>query len=109
VPLGGVGFVSIPPPQYGYSGRTVNRYVWFILALNLLVLIPILVFARMRSSRVRPDAWEYRVEDISDTSFGDRLNVLGRQGWELVSARHVEEASASPVGYEVVMKRPLGR
>ena len=51
-------------------------------------------------------SWEYKIEHISDSGFEDRMNVLGKQGWEMVTARRSDDNLSSPTGYEVIFKRP---
>ena len=53
----------------------------------------------------KPPTWEYKVENISDSSLSDRLNLLGAQGWNLIQARHTEDTPAVQAGYEVILKR----
>jgi hypothetical protein len=52
--------------------------------------------------------WEYRVESIPDRSFDQRINAMGKDGWELVFARRASDgADYSPVfSYEMILKRP---
>ncbi len=49
--------------------------------------------------------WEYKVEDITGPSLSDRLNLLGKQGWELVQANRTDESGTVQAGYEVILKR----
>jgi len=52
--------------------------------------------------------WEYRIESFPDRSFDQRINAMGRDGWELVFARRVSDGSEySPTfSYEMIFKRP---
>ena len=52
--------------------------------------------------------WEYRIESIPDRSFDQRINAMGRDGWELVFARRASDGSDySPTfSYEMIFKRP---
>ena len=86
------------PSAESKAGNRLLRPVAGFLVLQLLIifLLAVLVF---RNPANRPEAWDYKVEQISDQSLEDRLNILGKQGWELVSLRHEE-------GYEAVLKRP---
>lgn len=57
----------------------------------------------------RPAArWEYRIEAPSDVQFEARMDSLGRQGWELVSARRATASSEydRSASYEMIFKRP---
>jgi hypothetical protein len=51
--------------------------------------------------------YEYRVVTITVTPIADQLNKLGNGGWEVVSARRVNEGNAAiqAAGYEVILKR----
>jgi len=48
-------------------------------------------------------AWEYRVEYLSQVQMGNQLNFMGKDGWELVSVVHNQEAEYP---YECFLKRP---
>src|SRR6266498_3553997 len=55
-----------------------------------------------------PIQWEYRIETVPDLSFDQRVNAMGKDGWELVFARRASDGSTySPVfSYEMIFKRP---
>lgn len=55
-----------------------------------------------------PIQWEYKIESIPDRSFDQRINAMGREGWELVFARRASDGSDySPTfSYEMIFKRP---
>lgn len=55
-----------------------------------------------------PVQWEYRIESLPDRSFDQRINAMGRDGWELVFARRASDGSDySPTfSYEMIFKRP---
>src|ERR1044072_4006681 len=55
-----------------------------------------------------PIQWEYRIESFPDRSFDQRINTMGRDGWELVFARRASDgADYSPTfSYEMIFKRP---
>ena len=52
--------------------------------------------------------WEYRIESVPDRSFDQRINAMGKEGWELVFARRASDGSDySPTfSYEMIFKRP---
>jgi hypothetical protein len=52
-----------------------------------------------------PDRWEYRIEAPSDLSLTDELDDLGREGWEVVSARRATSGSGYGASYEMILKR----
>jgi len=75
--------------------------------INVLVVAAIvLVGAAAPNARqaVRVRRWEYRVERTGDLTDTMRLNVLGRQGWELVSVTFRGDINATNGLY---FKRPL--
>ena len=57
------------------------------------------------SSGKTPSNWEYKVEAITASSLSDRLNLLGKQGWELVEATYTDDSGTVQAGYEVILKR----
>jgi len=71
------------------------------------ILAILFVLISFRSLNPKPvSSWQYKVEEISDTGFADRMNVLGKQGWEMVSARRPEDGQGQTMVYEVIFKRP---
>ena len=51
--------------------------------------------------------WEYAIQDVPDDGFTQKMNDLGNQGWELVSARRASNGTDSPtLSYKVIFKRP---
>ena len=85
----------------------VSRLLEWILGVNLLILVSLLAFALRSPYRQVDRGWEYKIEEISDSGFTDRMNVLGRQGWEMVSSRRPDDSGQSPIGYEIIFKRPV--
>lgn len=53
--------------------------------------------------------WQYQVLAIPDEAFAATMEALGRDGWELVTARRASDGDrSSPVfSYEVILKRRL--
>jgi len=90
-------------------GHRLYGPVRWLVALNLLsVLLLAFVAFRSHGASAAPTAWEYKVEEIADTGFDDRLSLLGKQGWEIVwFSRGVNGGSDATV-YEtqVIFKRP---
>ena len=56
-----------------------------------------------------PQRWVYKIEAPGDDEFAPVMDSLGRQGWELVSARRATSSSSSSqsASYEMIFKRPL--
>lgn len=55
-----------------------------------------------------PIQWQYKIESVPDRAFDQRINAMGKDGWELVFARRASDASDySPTfSYEMIFKRP---
>ena len=55
-----------------------------------------------------PVQWEYKIESLPDRSFDQRINAMGREGWELVFARRASDGSdySPSFSYEMIFKRP---
>lgn len=84
------------------SPATATQVGWLIaLAVVGLVLVaaPVLFGSQ--------EKWEYKVEAPSDYGLTEKLNRLGAQGWEVVSARRASDGSSySPTfSYEIIFKR----
>jgi hypothetical protein len=57
-------------------------------------------------SWIRPiPRWEYVIENPGDSTFESRMDDLGSEGWELVSARRAT-SEFGPARYEMIFKRP---
>lgn len=55
--------------------------------------------------------WEYTVEAIPDFEFTEKMNALGAEGWEAVSARRASDGNEyrPSFSYEIIFKRPVLR
>ena len=54
--------------------------------------------------------WEYKIEAPEDVLFEIKVNELGREGWELVSARRATGSGyGDSASYEMIFKRPLAK
>jgi hypothetical protein len=51
------------------------------------------------------NVWEYHVEEVSDNRIEGRLNMLGAEGWELVSAASLI-GEKRLVDWKLILKRP---
>jgi len=78
-------------------------FVWGIAFFAILCPVVFMGYAVFRGKPM--PVWEYKVEDITDPSLSDRLNLLGKQGWELVQANRTDESGTVQAGYEVILKR----
>jgi hypothetical protein len=74
-----------------------------MLALQAVVALLLGTQVVQSSQRLTPNAkhraWEYKVEQINGPNLEDRLNQLGKQGWELISTDKAID------GYDVTLKR----
>ncbi|MBW4490749.1 MAG: type IV pilin-like G/H family protein [Trichocoleus desertorum ATA4-8-CV12] len=77
-----------------------------VLLLGILLATTANIFAPKKPPAVQ---WEYRVEGIDDTDFSSQMQLLGRSGWEVASARRATsgEGSSATGLYEVILKRPI--
>jgi hypothetical protein len=69
-------------------------------ALLLLILIACLLGVLVYTSVTGAERWEYSVVSLADTELKKEMNEMGREGWELVTARRTSGGS-----YEMVFKR----
>lgn len=58
------------------------------------------------AAEVVEDRWEYVTFAPPDIVYDETLNRLGREGWELVSARRVR-SSLGDMAYEITMRRKI--
>ncbi|MFQ5509423.1 MAG: hypothetical protein ACE5FN_08800 [Leptospirillia bacterium] len=49
------------------------------------------------------NSWEYRIEHLSQVQVANQLNFMGKDGWELITVFHKEDAEYP---YECFLKRP---
>ena len=59
--------------------------------------------------KVTQNSWEYKITSVPDGSFDNEMNMLGKEGWELVFARRASDGmTSSPTfSYEMILKRPI--
>ena len=64
---------------------------------------------RLLDKKVTPPAFEYMVTAPKDYAFDSQMTALGRQGWEVVSARRATSSSEydKTASYEVILKRQI--
>jgi hypothetical protein len=86
-----------------------SRLASFLISLLLLAVVALLAYDRFGPARV--EQWQYMIVAPEDLTFDQEMNQLGRDGWELVSARRATSGSGytSTAAYEMILKRPLGR
>jgi hypothetical protein len=60
---------------------------------------------RLLNKQRAPRRFEYAVTAPLDATFESEMNELGKEGWEIVSARRATSALGAP--YEVIMKREV--
>jgi hypothetical protein len=79
------------------------RNRWALPLAFAIVAILIVVTAITLTAGVK---WEYRIVAVPDGTFDVAMNALGREGWELVTARRASDGSSTPTfSYEVILKR----
>jgi len=94
---------EVPSQSSCPPGSRVQGPLRWILATQVLLVILVATFAFRPSRPMTQPVWEYKIEQIADSGFTDRVNVLGQKGWEVISASRTESPD---VGYEVIFKRP---
>lgn len=80
-----------------------------IISTLLSIMLLLQLISTLWMSRTPPallPQWEYRVVAPSDGMFDTEMNRLGKEGWEVISARRATAAGDSNlVSYEVILKR----
>lgn len=71
--------------------------------ISVLLLFAILVVEVFPS--LRSPSWEYRVESPGDSELQSKMDELGAEGWELVTARRATSGGGLFVSYEMIFKR----
>jgi hypothetical protein len=86
-----------------------SRLPSFLIFLLLLAVVALLAYDRFGPARVLQ--WQYTIIAPDDAMFDQEMNKLGRDGWELVSARRATSGSGytSSAAYEVILKKPVGK
>ena len=51
--------------------------------------------------------WEYKIEAPSDALFTIEMNILGKEGWEMISAKRATSSGGGSASYEVILRRPI--
>jgi len=103
------GSISSEAPACPHCGRPIKINQWAShRVVALLVILTLLVGWQVLKPYPK---WEYKIESVSDYSFSISIDNLGRDGWELVTARRAT-SSATPgstekpeVSYEMIFKR----
>ena len=64
---------------------------------------------RLLDKKVTPPEFEYMVAAPKDYAFDSQLTALGKQGWEVVSARRATSSNEydKTASYEVILKRQI--
>lgn len=59
--------------------------------------------------KVMPTTWEYKITAVPDGNFSEEMNKLGKEGWELVTARRASDGlTGNPTfSYEMILKRQI--
>jgi hypothetical protein len=91
------------PARGAHDGRLAPALLIAVIALLALNLI-FTAITTFRGTPTVSQEWEYKTTGIPDSLFDQKMNDLGRQGWELVFARR---ATVGDIGalYEVIFKR----
>ncbi len=77
----------------------------YVLLLIIAGLLTALVLHLPAQGVVRPQ-WEYTLKDVPDADFTDQMNNMGKEGWDVVTARRASDGADTPTfSYEIVFKR----
>lgn len=71
----------------------------------LLAILVVMGGVLIASSRSSVKKWEYMIDAPDDSQFESRMNALGQQRWELVSARRATSSVSDGASYEIILKR----
>ncbi|WP_416667859.1 type IV pilin-like G/H family protein [Egbenema bharatensis] len=101
----------IQPKQAGKVLPLLNQFTQIRDIANTTLLAGIFLFlvvGAWSANRPNPGVWEYKVEGVEDLSFDYKMQQLGAEGWEVISARRAVsgEGSSSRGLYEVIVRRP---
>ena len=89
---------STPRPAVSLTGV-------YLLLLVIAGLLLALVLHVPAQGVVRPQ-WEYTLKDVPDADFTDQMNEMGKDGWDVVTARRASDGNDTPTfSYEIVFKR----
>ena len=96
--------VATPPatPPAAPHADSITRVQGTVITVLLCigVILPFVTF-------LRPiPRFEYKISSPSDYLFDTEMNALGKEGWEIISARRATSEFRS-ASYEVILKRPL--
>lgn len=86
--------------------NSIGRHRGLLIAIVVLLLLnlALTVLAAVRGTPALNPQWEYYTVEIRDSEFDEKMDRLGRQGWELAFARRATGKFDLPV-YEVIFKR----
>ena len=90
------------------TDMTVTNLMLGVVALLLVVVIALLAVGLPEEPEAATTAqasWEYKIVSPDDAFFDTEMNLMGKQGWELVTARRASGPLDS-VSYEMIFKRP---
>ncbi len=65
----------------------------------------ILLISFLSGQKTRSVAWEYKIEAVSDSIFITEMDIYGKEGWELVTARRAVNSITDKASYECIFKR----
>ncbi|MDA3876776.1 MAG: hypothetical protein PF483_06780 [Halothiobacillus sp.] len=93
------------------SGPSRAQVAWVIALLAILVVgLASIVVVRATGAKLVPvQQWQYKIVSPSDYVIQEKMNELGKQGWELVFARRAMSGSEynRTASYEMLFKRPI--
>lgn len=84
-----------------------NLLIGLVGLLSMISILQFLATMGFLANSAPPPAktkWEYKVQSVSDLAFETEANALGKEGWQVVSARRA--GSSGSFSYEFVLMRP---
>jgi|GEM_PF-1120496 hypothetical protein len=72
---------------------------------SLVGIFLILLLNFFAGQKPRSVEWEYTIEAVPDSTFTETMNIYGKSGWELVTARRAVDSITDRASYECIFKR----
>lgn len=93
-----------------------NRTITMLLIIIIIMLSAFFIFGftnnqnekntSMGNSQEYIPRWEYYIRGIRDSTWTTEMDLLGKNGWELITARRAQD-SKGDMQYECIFKRPF--
>ncbi|MEO0771374.1 MAG: hypothetical protein AAFY72_18465 [Cyanobacteria bacterium J06649_4] len=74
-------------------------------AIALVGIFSILAINTLAGQKAQAASWEYEITSVADLSFDEKMDELGKEGWEFVFARRARDPITEDYSYECIFKR----